>query len=339
MKAIQLLGPNVLEVRDVPIPVPDTGEVLIKVNAVGICGTDLSIYKGITPAPYPIVLGHEFCGVIIEVGPGVENVKQGDYVISEASWGCGTCYFCQRGQQSYCEKPLMYGRTCDGALAEYVKAPARIVHSISTNVDPVEAQGVTAVATTLRAIRRSGLGVGQSAAILGPGYAGLLLLQLAKQSGAYPVIITGTNEERLHLARSLGADLTVDIRQEGWMNKILAATGGYGPDVVIEATGRPEAVQQGVQMVKKGGKVLAFGITNFPAEAFEVGLLYKKDISVVGSKGGYFEYGNAVKILESRRLKTRELVTHVFKLDETPKAFSFVTSNSRAAVRAVIVVN
>ena len=339
MKAIQLLEPNVLVQRDVPIPVPDAGEVLIKVKTVGICGTDISIYKGINPAPYPIVLGHEFCGTIVQVGQGVETFKPGDYVISEASWGCGSCYFCQKGQPSYCEKPLMYGRTCDGALAEYVKAPARIVHSLSTDVDPIEAQGVTAIATTLRAIRRSGLSVGQSAAILGPGFTGLLLLQLAKQSGASPVVVTGTNEERLELARTLGADITVNIREDGWMKKILKATDGYGPDVVVEATGRPEAIQQGVQMVKKGGKVLAFGITNAPVENFEAALLYKKDITLVGSKGGYFEYGNAVKVLESQRIKMRELVTKVFSLEQTPDAFRLLTSNPRAVVRAVIEVN
>ncbi len=339
MKAIQLLEPNLLVQRDMPIPEPAAAEVLIKVRTVGICGTDISIYKGISPAPYPVVLGHEFCGDVVKVGTGVENVKPGDYVISEASWGCGTCYFCQQGQPSYCEKPFVYGRTCDGALAEYVKAPARIVHRISAKVQPVEAQGVTAVATTLRALRRSGINVGQSAAILGPGYTGLLLLQLAKQSGAAPVIVTGTNDDRLQAAETLGADITVNIRRDGWLDKILAATDGYGPDVVIEASGRPDALEQALAMVKKGGRIIAFGIAGSPIENFEAGQLYKKDIAIMGSKGGYFEYGNAVKALESHRLKTRELVTHVFQLEDAPEAFRFITNNSRSVVRAVVEVN
>ncbi len=339
MKAIQLLSPNVLAVRDIPIPEPGAGEVLIKVRAVGICGTDISIYKGISPAPYPVVLGHEFCGDIVAMGAGVENVRLGDYVISEASWGCGTCHFCQRGLPSYCMKPFMYGRTCDGALAEYVRAPARIVHSVSRAVDPVEAQGVTAVATTLRAIRRSGLSVGQSAAVLGPGYTGLLLMQLAKLSGAGPVVVTGTNEERLQLARTFGADITVNIRQDGWADKLIEATDGFGPDVVFEASGRPDALAQGVAVVKKGGTIVAFGITGSPVENFDAGQLYKKDISIVGSKGGYFEYGNAVRALENQRLHTRELVTNIFQLEETPEAFRFITSNSRSVIRAVVLVS
>ncbi|MGE5485901.1 MAG: zinc-dependent alcohol dehydrogenase [Ignavibacteriales bacterium] len=336
MKAIQLVEPNKLVEREVPKPSAGPGEAVIRVKTVGICGTDVGIYRGTSPAPYPIILGHEFCGTVVEAGPNVDNVSVGDYVISEASWGCGTCYFCQRGTPSYCEKPRMYGRTCDGALAEYVKSPAGVIHRISSKIDPVEAQGATAIATALRGLKRSGLKAGQSVAVLGAGHAGAVLLQLVKMAGGSPIFVTEAIQERLDLAMSLGADYGVNVLETGWMDRIRKGTGGYGPDVVIEATGRPDAVKQAVELVKKGGTVLVFGITSGPVPEFVARDLYNKDISIVGNKGGYFEYGNAVSLMESGRVRVRDLVTRVFPLHETALAFESVVNNPRAFLRAVI---
>lgn len=339
MKAIQLLKPGTLVRTEVRVPSPGPGEVTIKVRAVGICGTDVAIYRGESPAPYPIILGHEFCGIVSEVGPGVETVVPGDYVISEASWGCGTCFYCKRGTPSYCLKPRMYGRTCDGALAEYVRSPEHVVHRISTSVDPIEAQAATAVATALRAIRRAGVGPGRGVAVLGAGHAGAVLLQLAKQAGAFPLLVTEALEERLDMALSLGADTGVNVREAGWMDRVREVFEGHGPDIVIEATGRPDAVQQAVELVRKGGTVLIFGITHSPVEQFAARELYNKDISVIGNKGGYFEYGNAVRYIESGRLQIRPLITKVFSLDETPEAFREMVENPRGILRAVISVS
>lgn len=339
MKAIQLIKPNVLIEANLPDPIPGTGEVVIKVKSVGICGTDVSIYKGNRPAKYPIVLGHEFCGIVAEIGEGVTNVKAGDYVISEPSWGCGVCYYCQRGTPSYCEESRMYGRTCDGSLAEYVKAPARIIHKIASHIQPVEAQSVTAIATALRGIKRSNIKAGQSVVIQGPGHSGLMLAQLAKIAGATPVIVTGTRKSRLDLAAQVGADITVDVTEDNWQNKILEATNGYGPDIVIEATGRPDAIPQAVSMVKKGGTILIFSITNGPVKELQAVELYQKDISLIGNKGGYFEYGNAVELLQSGKIKVKELISHTFCLSDTPKAFDLAVNNKSQVMRSVILLD
>lgn len=337
MKAIQLIEPNVLIEKNLPNPTPSAGEVVIKVKSVGICGTDVGIYRGNMEVKYPIVLGHEFCGYIVGIGDGVTNVKIGDYVISEPSWGCGVCYYCQRGTPSYCCEPRMYGRTCDGALAEYVKSPARIIHKIASYIQPIEAQSVTSIATALRGIKRSNLKVGQSVVIQGPGYSGLNLAQLAKISGASPVIVTGTRDTRLELAKQVGADVVVNVNETNWQNKILEATNGRGPDVVIEATGRPDAIPQAIDMVKIGGAILVFSVTNGVVRELQAVKLYQKDISLIGNKGGYFEYGNAIEFLESGIIKEREMVSHTFSLCDTPQAFDFAINNKSEVMRSVII--
>lgn len=340
MKASVLREARKLEIIDVELPNLKPNEVLIKVDCVGICGTDVSVYRGVYAAKNNVILGHEFNGIVTGVGESVSKVSIGDYVVSQASWGCGKCYWCQKGMASYCASPNMLGRTIDGSLAEYIIVPENVVLPISKDVNSVEAQGVVGVATALRALNRSGLKLGDSVLLIGPGYSGLIMLQLCKLAGAKDVCITGTRESRLKIAETLGADFIINIRQDpNWEQSLLKRTENIGFDICIESSGTVSALLSAVRMVRKGGTVVQFGTSFDNIDALPQNDFYRKEISIVGSKGGYGFYSKAIDLLERKMVKIEPLITHRFSLSETARAFEIMDKRLDNVLRAVVFCN
>lgn len=329
-----------LDIIDVKLPKLKPNEVLVKVGCVGICGTDLSVYRGIYEAKDNVVLGHEYNGIVAEVGGEVSKVKVGDYVVSQASWGCGRCHWCYDGMASYCESPNMLGRTIDGSLAEYIIVPENVLLKISRDVNPVEAQGVVGIATALRALHRSGLKLGDSVLLIGPGYSGLIMLQLCKLAGAKDVAIVGTRDSRLQLANDLGADFICNNRFDmDWEKNILERTGNIGFDICIESSGTVSALLSAVRMVKKGGTVVQFGTSFNNIDGLPQKDFYCKEISMVGSKGGYGFYPKAIDLLEHKKVKIEPLITHKFALSEVASAFEVMDKRLDNVLRAVVFCN
>ena len=339
MKACILTDPYQFELVDIPVPRLGTEEVLIRVRCVGICGTDVAVYRGDYKAKDRIILGHEYSGEVLDVGRGVRRFKAGDFVASAASWGCGACFWCEAGQPSYCERPNMLGRTVDGSLAEYIAMDERHLYRLAKTVTPLEGQAVVGLATALRAVDRSGLKVGGHVLIFGPGYSGLTILQLCKMAGA-KVGMIGTREERLTLSKELGADFTENVKgSPGREKEMLKISGGHGFDICIEAAGTASAFLSALRLVKKGGTVVEFGtsidlIDGLPQKDF-----YSREISIVGSKGGYGFYRKAIELLESHQIRIEPLITHTFTLEETPKAFEVMDRRLDKVIRAAVAVS
>jgi 2-desacetyl-2-hydroxyethyl bacteriochlorophyllide A dehydrogenase len=336
MKASILIAPKKLEIREIPDPRPSEGQVLVKVKCVGVCGTDVAVYRGEHQAKKDVILGHEYCGEVAEVGKGVSKYKPGDYVASEASWGCGVCEWCVRGQGSFCEALNSLARTIDGALAEYILVPVKMLHPLDRSVTLREGQGVVGVATALRAVNRAGVGVGQQVLIIGPGYGGLILLQLCKLAGAQ-VGIVGTRNNRLAIAAEVGADFTYNIKENAeWEKTVLEKHAPRGFDIVIEAAGTLSALLAAVRAVRKGGIVLQFGtsydcVSGLPQKDF-----YYREISIIGTKGGYGCYPTAIDLLNRHALKVEPLITHQYPLDKVGEAFEVMDKRLDNVLRAAV---
>lgn len=337
MKTSVLRKTKQLEVVDIDLPVLKPNEVLVRVDCVGICGTDVSVYRGEYAVKENVVLGHEYNGTVAEIGSAVSLVKKNDYVASDASWGCGECHWCKYGLTSYCDKPNMLGRTIDGSLAEYIIVPEKVLHRIDRSVTSIEAQAVVGVATALRAKHRSGLKPGNSVLIIGPGYSGLIISQLCKLAGAKDVGMVGTRNSRLKIAEELGVDFTANISNSpDWEKEILKRTDNFGFDVCIEASGTVAGVLSSVRMVKKGGTIVQFGtsfniIDGLPQKDF-----YTREISLIGSKGGFGCYQEAITLLEQKKLIIEPLITHRFPLEKVVDAFEVMDKRLDNVIRAAI---
>lgn len=221
MKASILRKPKELMIIDREIPELGENDILVKVDCVGICGTDVSVYRGDYKAIDDVTLGHEYNGVVYNIGGKVSRFEVGDYVVSQASWGCGKCHWCIEGYPSYCESPQMLGRTINGSLAQFIVVPESILLKINEDVTSLEAQATVGVATALRALDRANLKIGEKVLIIGPGYSAMIMLQLCKLAGAIRVGMLGTRDERLSIATDLGADFICNSKtDEDWGKRI-----------------------------------------------------------------------------------------------------------------------
>jgi len=281
MKAAVLFGRDDLRVVEAPVPKPEKDELLIRVHACGICGTDPHIISNGWRGQPPFgeyIPGHEYAGEVVRLGESVDEFKIGDRVASEPATGCNRCENCVRGLYTIC---LNYGNrkrghrhigfTANGGYAEYTVAPVRCLHPIPDNITYEEATMVTTAGTSLWGIERiGGIGGGDSVVVIGPGAIGLIAQQAAKAFGAGQVIVTGTRDSRLELAKRLGADHTINVRREDPVAKVNELTGGLGADIVLWCAQSPESAAQAVQMAKlSGATVIAIDIHESKLKAAE----------------------------------------------------------------------
>jgi NADPH2:quinone reductase len=303
--------PRNLKVEDRPDPAPGPEEIVVRVGACGMCGTDVHIAEGeFPPTPYPIVPGHEFAGEVVEVGSEVQDVAVGAHVAVDPSLFCGHCDYCRVQRGNLCRNWNAIGDTVDGAFAELVKAPARNAYELPEGTSMRAGALVEPLACAVHGARRLEVGTGDSVLITGSGTMGLLLLQLLEQGGAASVTVVDRNEKRLEVARSLGA---------GAVETDVAATAGEHPDgfdVVVDATGVPAVVQQGIERVRRGGKLMIFGVA--PEEArVEISpfRIYNDEITIVGSMAVLYTFVQAIELLRGGTVVTDPLLSHTFPLD------------------------
>ena len=338
MKAAVLHDVRDIRVEEVKKPEIAEDEVLIEVKTAGICGTDLHFYKGEWKVDMPIIPGHEFSGVIAEVGENVDGFKIGEHVVAEPNITCGSCYFCLMSERNFfCENLKAVGVTVNGAFAEYLKIKDRNLYRIPENLSFEEAALIEPLACCIRGLDNVGIKAGESVLIVGAGPIGLLLMQLIRNFGASMIIQTDLEDYRLEKALELGADHVINVRKEDPIKVIKELTGGYGVDVAIEAVGSPKAITQAVEAVRKGGRVNIFGVSPQDAvwqvKPFD---LYSKELTITTSYRSPYTFQRAVKMASSGRLKLKPLISHIFPLEKIAEAFEILDKKLDNVMKVIL---
>jgi threonine dehydrogenase-like Zn-dependent dehydrogenase len=324
MRAARLHGPGDLRVEQVAEPSPSPKEVLVRPSIVGLCGTDLAVYSGrYATAMTPIVVGHEFVGSVAAVGSDERRWKVGDRVVAEASWRCGRCTSCEHGYRP-CDRPVALGRTRDGCLAELVALPSRILYP-ATGVDE-RAQAFVSIATVLHAADLARADARTTTAVVGMGHAGLLLVQLLR-GREVPIVAVGTRRNRLELALGCDVDDSFDVNEPSSKARLGAriADGGVGP-IAVDATGTAEGFGLALGLTTAGGRIVVYSILGSPATVDNLDLIYRRGLTIVGSKGAGECYPRAAAMLATADLDPLALTGKPVSLDDAPELFQAVAS-------------
>ena len=328
MKALvkHALGPGNMEIRDVPEPVPGPGQVKLEVKEAGICGSDIHIYHSDIAIPLnpPVITGHEFAGVVAENGPGCYRFKPGDRVVSETAFHyCGLCDFCREGFYNLCVERRTLGYWFNGVFARYTVVPEARLHAIPEGVDFTSAAMTEPLACVTHAIYDlTRIVAGDVVLVSGPGSVGVMAAQVAKAHGA-TVVVSGTNvdEARLEAAKRLGADHIVNVEKENLIEFLKPLTRGYGPDVVLECSGSPYAVDAGLNAIKKRGWFTQIGLPGKKIE-FDIEKICYKELHFSGSLGSRnASWRKALQLLSEGKVNVRPLVTDKFSILEWKSAF------------------
>jgi 2-desacetyl-2-hydroxyethyl bacteriochlorophyllide A dehydrogenase len=339
MQAAVFYGADDLRVEDVPRPTPGPGEVLLAVERCGICGTDSHIVRGRFPAPnLPLIIGHEFAGTVIEVGAGVTHVEAGDRATADINIACGTCYFCRHASKLFCPRVRQLGVHDAGGMAEYVVAPATNVYALPPSMPFDHAAFIEPLACAIHGQDRVGVGVADTVLIIGAGPMGLAHTVMSRLRGASTVIVSEPNAQRRARAHALGSDHEIDPLAGG-LDEVLETTDGRGPDVVIEAVGSTATYGQALELVRRGGKVLAYGAAPSGATvAVEPFDIYAKELTIVGSYAGTYEtWPKAIDLIASGRFDPSRIIDSVQPLGGVMEAIeSLETDKSVVKVQVQI---
>ena len=313
-----------IEIREVPVPTPGPGEVLVRVQVASVCGTDLHIYnwdpwaKGrIRP---PLIPGHEFSGAVAAVGRGVSTVREGDLVSAEMHVACGKCLQCRTGQAHICQHVRILGVDADGAFAEYVVIPDRIMYPLPADFPFEEAAMLEAVSVAMHGVKVSAIAGGETALVIGAGMIGLLTLQAAKAAGCARVFITDVDETRLNLARKIGADEVLHCSGAELLSEIKRLTNGRGVDLALEAVGLNQTVASAIDCTRKGGTVTLIGNVS-PEVTLPLQKVVVKQLKLQGSCASSGEYPEAIEFIAAGKIKVKPLITAVAGLEEGPRWF------------------
>ena len=324
MKAAVYHGSGDLRVEEVPVRKLKDNEVKIQVKYCGICGTDIHIFHGdggccdVTP---PLVPGHEFSGVVAEVGAGVKTVKVGDRVTGDPNDMCGECYFCKNGMQHFCKNNIGIGTTVDGGFAEYVIMREKQVYKVSDELSFIEAAMAEPISCCLHGIDLCNIKAGDTVLVMGGGPIGMIMMQLAKNAGASKVIMSEPVEEKREQALKLGATKTIDPLHED-VEDVLAEY-CENVNVVIECVGNVHTQADAVRFAGKGATIMYFGLAA-PEESFPIRPddIFKKELHITSSYINPYSFERAIQILESGTVELESLITNVVPLDDIADVFT-----------------
>jgi (R,R)-butanediol dehydrogenase/meso-butanediol dehydrogenase/diacetyl reductase len=319
MKASVVKGKGILAVEEAPTPRAGPGEVVIKVQYCGICGSDVRLLADgfLPPGTIP---GHEFSGTISEIGPGVTGWSPGERVTANPGLNCGKCDYCIRGDWHHCPSFKILGvfGGLQGAFAEYVCAGAGMLHRLPAVVTDREAACVEPCAVSLRGVRLSEIKAGDAAVIFGAGAIGLFVLQIAKLAGARAVYVVEPAEKRRRAATALGADAVIDPTQANAVGEVLRLT-GMGADVAYVCTAAPATLQQAVDMVRPRGVVMEIGGGDTATIMPEIWMW--KEVQVRGAYSYLDEFGMALELFRQRKVAVEGVISNVVPLENAPQAF------------------
>jgi L-iditol 2-dehydrogenase len=356
MKAWVLGDPGKITLEEKPIPVPSRAEVLVRIDAVAICATDLEIIyhgppaqiNGGLPHNQNFTPGHEYMGTVVALGPGVDEYKIGERVTVEIHAGCGQCKRCREGMYTSCHN---YGKnygdvnkghrangfTTDGGFAEYAVNNVNTLVHVADSMSDEEATLVVTAGTAMYGLTElGGLVAGESVVVTGPGPIGLMGVAVAKALGAQPVILTGTRNNRLEIGKKLGADYVINVKNENVVSKVREITGGKGVDYVVECAGAPSGINEAAQMVNRGGKIC---LAAFPSGMAEVDIAHvvRNNIYLYGIRGeGKTATHRAEAFMRQKRFDATLIHTHTFKMNDLEEALRYAKDRVEDAIKVVV---
>jgi L-iditol 2-dehydrogenase len=334
-------GPGNLALRDAPVPSPAPNEALIEIKAAGICGTDIHIKHDEFPYWPPVILGHEFSGMIIEAGKDVTAFRVGDRVVGEPhTRACGKCYLCRTGNIQICAQKRSPGWGIHGAFARYLAMPEHLLHPIPDSMSFEEAAVVEPAANVVQdVIERGRVEPNEFVVINGPGPIGLMAVMAARLSGAATIVMVGASvdqDKRLPLARELGADEVIVADKQDAIARVMEMTNGRGADLVVEASGAGPAVKASVQMLRKLGRITAIGLTGKPDIPFPWDVAMSKVLTVLFNMStGYTCWDRTIGLIASGKMPVRKIISHVEPLDNWEPTFEAV--ESKRALKALLI--
>jgi L-iditol 2-dehydrogenase len=346
MEALVVLEPNKLEIQDVPIPTPGPNEVLARVRAVSICGTDAHLvrgdYPGFWPPAFPFIPGHEWAGEIAALGPGAElhGWKVGDRVAGTSHDACGVCQKCVEGHYNLCENygraglHKQYGHSVQGADATYVVHGVKCIFPLPDGISFDEGAVIDPASIALHVANRGNIAPGDNVAIMGAGAIGLLSGDGARIRGAARVIVIERNPGRLAKAAAMGFE-TIDPSAGDPVAMVREMTGGLGVDVVLECAGVPATVQLALGMLRRGGRCAAVGI---PTQGVEIAMqrLVLDELELVGCRASAGEMRRVMPLVEQGRMRVREVMTHRFALADYAQALATFNDPASGAIKIIV---
>ena len=339
MKALTKISktPKDWKVIDKPVPAYDDDQVLIRVEYIGICGSDVHTYEGhYNVNAENLTIGHEFAGVVAEVGKNVTNVKVGDRVTSETTFKiCGKCRYCKEGQYNLCSTRKGLGTQQDGAMAQYMVARAASCHILPENVSTRDASITEAAACAYHGVYRAEIKPGDIVLVLGPGPIGLLVAQVVMSRGGR-VVMTGLTQDagRLKIAKErFGVEFTVDVQKDDLDALINELTDGYGADVCYDCSGAVPSMQTGMKLLRKQGQYVQVGL--FAREVIEVNFshIIQKELRVTGSRSqNTHDWEPTLKLMSEGKINADKMITHEVGIDEWEKAYKLIKSGEATKV-------
>jgi L-iditol 2-dehydrogenase len=340
MKTLLLTKYNHLEIQDSPVPVPGPNEILVRVVACGICGSDVHGYDGSSGRRIPpIVMGHEAAGIIAALGSEVTNFSKGERVTFDSTISCGACEFCARGEVNLCNNRQVLGVSCRdyrraGAFAEFVVVPAHIVYRLPQSISFAEAALLEAVAVAVHAVSLAEIAPNCTALVMGAGTIGLICLQALRVAGCSRVFIADPDESRLELAKTFGATEVLSSPSE-FIERVKRPSNGEGVDVVVEAVGRNESIATSIESVRKGGTVILVGNIS-PEITIPLQKVVSRQIRLQGSCASAGEYPRSIELMASGAINVKPLITAVAPLEEGPAWFARLHAREPGLTKVIL---
>jgi 2-desacetyl-2-hydroxyethyl bacteriochlorophyllide A dehydrogenase len=338
MKAAIIKEKQVLAVEDVDKPTIASNEVLVQVKNSGVCGTDVHVYEGEIPiATLPVIPGHEFCGVVEEVGDAIKDVNVGDRIAVEPNLFCGHCHFCRNAKKHFCENWQAVGLTRSGGFAEYCAVPRQAVYKIEDSLSFNDAAFFEPTACVLHGIERSQAKPGDTVVIMGAGSIGLIYVQALRMMGIKNIVSCDIDDAKLAIAKELGADAMLNTKNDDVVQVIKDMTNGFGAEVVIDAAGAAQTLTMAFNIVQNCGTIVVFGAPpenlNLPVKMYDI---YRREINVHGSFTNPYTNEQALRLMAMGKIKYDKIVTHPISIDQVEEAILKMRDRTETVIKAQI---
>lgn len=341
MKAMLLTEYKNLEVTEMPEPEIGSNDVLVEVRACGICGSDIHGYDGSSGRRIPpLVMGHEAAGVVTKVGGDIEDFAIGDRVTFDSTVSCGHCKFCRAGNINLCDNRKVLGVSCGeyrqhGAFAQFVAVPQNILYKIPDGLAFEHAAMIEAVSIAVHAANRAPVKLGDTAVVVGSGMIGLLVIQAIRLAGCSQVVAVDLDDDRLQLAKKLGADVTLNAKTDNVVEEIMGLTNGQGADIAIEVVGATVTIETAIAATRKGGSITLVG-NLAPRVEIPLQAIVTRELTVYGSCASNGEYPACIDLLERGDIQVEPLITAKASLEEGPGYFERLYNGEPGAMKVIL---